>query len=327
MLSSEICDPCNCEMLRISSFKKNLIENQKKLNFLLESTGFSLEARLDPIKVEFIEPTDEVKAEIMQMEDESMEPEENKSLSSFRRRISRFSVPTSLYSKLYDKFPCYQCDAVFAMESAMRHHAETVHTSFDEETEEKSCAKPLSAVRKAKKIICVNDVDHHKQSTENHPSKFKYACDTCHKGFMFKYKLNAHLPTHCERKLFTCDVVGCDKNYATLDTLKDHKTYHQQPSFQCEVCHKMFHKKNQLLNHMSRHYTLEFPCSIDGCTRSFRLEPQLVKHKQQFHSQVSRFSCDLCNNIFANKNSFKKHLRNFHVEMDEKVIETKVNKI
>lgn len=136
MLTLNICKECNQELQRFCSFKKKVLNNQQKLMNLLKTvnTAMTKNTVVDPIKVEFIEPTAFIKEEL---QDESVDQVEdlNKTLSKHRKKLARFSVPKSLYPRAKESFPCYQCDEVFFIESEVRQHAEIVHTPLDIELE------------------------------------------------------------------------------------------------------------------------------------------------------------------------------------------------
>lgn len=136
MLSLNICKDCNQELQRFFSFKKKVLNNQQKLMNLLRTVNPAINKStvVDPIKVEFVEPTAFIKEEL---QDESVDQivDSDKTLSKHRKKLARFSVPKSLYPRTNQSFPCYQCDKVFLVESEVRQHAEIVHTPLDIELE------------------------------------------------------------------------------------------------------------------------------------------------------------------------------------------------
>lgn len=120
-------------MQKFSDFKKKLLNNQQTLTRLLTKTSLAeiQSSVIDPIKVEFVEPTVFIKEEL---HDESSDQNETSDLSldSCRQKLGRFSVQKNNNPQGDQRFPCYQCDEVFLNEAKVKQHAEIVHTPLDE---------------------------------------------------------------------------------------------------------------------------------------------------------------------------------------------------
>lgn len=96
----------------------------------------------------------------------------------------------------------------------------------------------------------------------------------------------------------TSDVSGVNQNQRIL-----------KPTFSCEVCGKLFHKRSRLSSHIIVHSEeKEFVCSV--CNKGFKNKPQLRRHSNT-HSAVPNFCCNICGRGFKH-NDVAKHIRRFH---------------
>jgi len=68
----------------------------------------------------------------------------------------------------------------------------------------------------------------------------------CGRIFKDKYKLNDHLVTHSEQKLFVCDIAECDKKFKRKQTLNRHiKSFHEKKTIRkCNYCSLVFLSNN-----------------------------------------------------------------------------------
>jgi len=116
-------------------------------------------------------------------------------------------------------------------------------------------------------------------------------CKICKKEFSSTYKLATHMKRHQGDLNFPCN--ECDAMFASTASLNKHKLSHQK-SFQCELCQKMFSRKDNLTAHLQTHFrsegkgrgrglVVEYICSFCHCTVASR--EQLVAHFSQLHSQ------------------------------------------
>ena len=84
----------------------------------------------------------------------------------------------------------------------------------------------------------------------------------------------------------------------------------------CHICGKVYARKDNLLNHLSRHSGIQLKC--EHCNKGFRTANDLYKHKKRLHAQVSGLksayvvNCDQCGRKFTDKGrAYKDHL-DFH---------------
>ena len=76
-------------------------------------------------------------------------------------------------------------------------------------------------------------------------------CKICNKEFSSTYKLATHMKRHQGNLDFPC--IECDTMFASTASLNKHKLSHKK-SFQCELCQKMFSRKDNLTAHLQTHF-------------------------------------------------------------------------
>ena len=98
----------------------------------------------------------------------------------------------------------------------------------------------------------------------------------------------------------------CNQTFATLESLKKHKTIHtiRKSEFKCSMCENRFLSQQNLQSHMITH-TSEKPFQCDECSKTFNNHGSLLKHKESQHKET-RFNCDNCN--YKALRSYKRRL-------------------
>lgn len=77
----------------------------------------------------------------------------------------------------------------------------------------------------------------------------------------------------------------------------------------CDVCKKVFKRKEHLMQHLKSHVGLRpFKCEEPGCNKSFSRKEHLLRHIVS-HTGKKMFSCDLCHKFFSRKDNLNKHRR------------------
>ena len=102
-----------------------------------------------------------------------------------------------------------------------------------------------------------------------------HKCSQCTKYYLFESTLRHHRHSHTKQKLFRCFFGSCQKSYKHPQDLNHHTTLHQQVTFTCELCDKMFNQKRLLKRHEVIH-TNALPFTCTNCQQSFRqMEPTI----------------------------------------------------
>ena len=103
------------------------------------------------------------------------------------------------------------------------------------------------------------------------------------KYFLFESTLKQHRCCHKKARLFSCIFGSCHQSYKHPQDLNHHVAMHQQITFNCELCDKMFTQKRLLKRHVIIH-TNVLPHACSYCSQRFRHSTQLYRHKSKFHN-------------------------------------------
>lgn len=77
----------------------------------------------------------------------------------------------------------------------------------------------------------------------------------------------------------------------------------------CEVCKKIFKRKEFLMQHLKSHIGLRpFKCDEPTCNKSFSRKEHLLRHVVS-HTGKKMFNCDVCKKLFSRKDNLNKHRR------------------
>jgi len=109
-------------------------------------------------------------------------------------------------------------------------------------------------------------------------------CHICQKKFSSIYKLKIHLNIHEGKLNFQC--LSCLKKFPSKYALNKHSLTHEK-KFQCELCEKIFSRKDHLQTHIKNHMLknndvesrnprVEYICSF--CNSHFLSKVDLMKH-------------------------------------------------
>ncbi|XP_070188665.1 oocyte zinc finger protein XlCOF6-like [Littorina saxatilis] len=102
----------------------------------------------------------------------------------------------------------------------------------------------------------------------------------------------------------------CDKVFAKDTNLKVHMKQHQEPKFSCDICHKKFTYKCNMMRHRDTHSTeKQFHCDI--CAKQFCTKFLLASH-MRMHNQDLMFKCEICGKGLTRKDYLKNHIKKMH---------------
>ena len=187
----------------------------------------------------------------------------------------------------YD-FPCPNCESKFKVKRILLRHIEYVHNKQSDEV--------FSSTICLKELFSKAKLSHHIKSHEE-----KVQCEICKlpifQSSLMKHKKRRHknmtLPKQRLMKNQKCEL--CNQTFATLESLKKHKTIHtiRTSEFKCSMCENRFLSQRNLQSHMITH-TSEKPFQCDECSKTFNNHGSLLKHKESQHKET-RINCDNCN--------------------------------
>ena len=81
----------------------------------------------------------------------------------------------------------------------------------------------------------------------------------------------------------------CNQEFTCIQNLRKHNidTHGIMKSFSCNICHKVFNKKNQLMSHRYEvHRGRIFSCGY--CNKSFKRLGHLISHKYRIHNTAKK---------------------------------------
>ncbi len=106
----------------------------------------------------------------------------------------------------------------------------------------------------------------------------KLECPKCHKTFVSKGSLNAHMKLHFGVFKFWCD--ECKKGYNHRSNYQQHMAKHEGRTFPCQFCTKRFQTEKSLTNHTMSHTGLyRHRCSY--CQKGFATRHQWEMHEKK----------------------------------------------
>ncbi len=273
-----------------------------------------------------------------------------------------FSGSSQLYTHIrYHKkdkpFSCTLCDTKCYTKVQLRKHVDAVHKKL----------RPYTCPTCKKSFSQKSYLNYHVKFLHNNP-RMCYSCSVCKKRFLAKSALNQHMKfdhtevvqnvtvkrcSLCPKQYlkqenldkhvaadhaFVCTI--CKKSFASEGTLKAHRKYHNR----CNVCRKLFNKKEYLLRHMMFAHKTSHPFMCVICYRAYRLKDEVEKHLEEMHHQSKemlnqetstpsgsklksvhsprfkvegKYQCSICKELFDKKGQLKKHQNICH--KDEKV--------
>lgn len=75
----------------------------------------------------------------------------------------------------------------------------------------------------------------------------------------------------------------------------------------CEICDKVFKRKEHLAQHVKLHLGLRpFKCEEPNCNKAFSRKEHLMRHCVS-HTGKKQFDCDICHKLFSRKDNLNKH--------------------
>ncbi|XP_077345730.1 uncharacterized protein LOC143989468 [Lithobates pipiens] len=136
------------------------------------------------------------------------------------------------------------------------------------------------------------------------PTKKRFPCAECGKGFHSKSGLKEHIRTHTGEKLHPC--LECGKCFSKKCNLYRHQRYHTgEKPYSCSECGKCFVQQSKLVIHQRSH-TGEKPYSCPECRKFFSQKANLYKH-QRLHTHEKPYSCPECGKCFPQKYNLITH--------------------
>lgn len=184
----------------------------------------------------------------------------------------------------------------------------------DEVSEEKSapCKSKNFTCSKCHKTF--NKASHLKRHKLTH-EEAKFICDVdgCDKRYVRQDHLSVHrMNSHAEPRPFTCDEPHCKKGFHRQDYLKRHiETQHGENAkdhVTCEICEKSFKSKKYLKSHLKSHENPK-PLTCKFCNKVFSRRTDLNEHMTKDHQDEKPYLCSECGLRFVRNDYLVIHMR------------------
>ncbi|XP_022230475.2 zinc finger protein 436 [Drosophila obscura] len=131
-----------------------------------------------------------------------------------------------------------------------------------------------------------------------------YVCHVCHKPFRQQCRLNQHMRSHINEKLYRCE--ECGKKLKHLRNFKEHMLTHTNVKpHQCPICGRFYRTTSSLAAHKRTHAE-EKPHNCDQCGRGYAALDHLKRHMLT-HTGERPYACDLCDKAYYDSSSLRQH--------------------
>ncbi|XP_047039367.1 zinc finger protein 431-like [Helicoverpa zea] len=248
--------------------------------------------------------------------------------------ILKFSNATPFTNKTLLGYSCGYCDLSYPDPADLRHHTETSHqkerlnfkANFDmSEYNVKVDVTDLTCSLCEEKMDSVGIFKEHlvKQHSKtiyndikDHILQFKlkkgevYDCAMCPSTYETFKMLKQHMNKHYSN--YTCSI--CDTSFATKRSLTAHRTTHEEGSFKCDHCEKVFPSRTKKHYHEKmKHLGARNISNCPYCNVPFRSYYQRNQHLVKVHNNEAQYKCNVCNKAYILKSLLMYHIKKSHL--------------
>ncbi|XP_063837000.1 zinc finger protein 1 homolog [Ostrinia nubilalis] len=248
--------------------------------------------------------------------------------------VLKFSNATPFKNKSLLGFSCGYCESTFPDPADLRSHTESSHlkerldfkSNFDmTEYNVNLDITDLLCTLCDEKMINLSALKEHLVKTHNktiyndikdHLLQFKlkkgevYDCAMCTSTYETFKMLKQHMNIHYSN--YTCE--KCDTSFATKRSLNAHTTTHQEGSFKCDYCEKIFSSKPKKHYHeKTKHLGARNISNCPFCNEPFRSYYQRNQHMVKVHNSEAQYKCNICNKSYILKSLLMYHIKKNHL--------------
>ncbi|CAH1778244.1 unnamed protein product [Owenia fusiformis] len=197
-------------------------------------------------------------------------------------------------------YPCDVCKMEFQTADMYTSHMSVNHNIFEESTNNGG-ALPTC-------YLC-QTLYPDRKALKNHWNlkHMTKKCERCNIILPNKRAYRTHLQDVHDEKIL-CDL--CGKQSGSLNDLKEHRKihFHITPDVQCEICHKMFHRRSNL----NRHIRLTHSTSSRIVPRSGIALRNVLASVNFIHLDDNTIQCPECFTVCGSRSLAKSHYISFH---------------
>lgn len=248
--------------------------------------------------------------------------------------ILKYSNVIPFKNKSMLGFVCGYCDATYPDPKDLRSHTEIDHRkdrlSFKQsfvmaeynvklditDLKCKICSTNMENLTKLKDHL----VDNHKKvvytDIKDHLMQFRlkkgdvFDCVMCPSTYETFKMLKQHMNKHyCN---YSC--TKCENSFATKRSLSAHQETHQDGSFKCDLCDKIFSTRTKKQYHeKAKHMGTRNISNCPYCDVPFRSYYQRNQHMVKVHDSDVKYKCNVCNKGYILKSLLMSHIKKNHL--------------
>lgn len=137
-----------------------------------------------------------------------------------------------------------------------------------------------------------------------------YDCALCSSTYETFKMLKQHMNIHYSN--YICS--KCETPFTTKRSLHAHKTTHQEGSFKCDHCEKVFPSRSKKMYHEKmKHMGARNISNCPYCAEPFRSYYQRNQHLIKVHNTEAQYKCNVCNRSFILKSLLMSHIKKNHL--------------
>ncbi|KAG6460262.1 hypothetical protein O3G_MSEX011859 [Manduca sexta] len=248
--------------------------------------------------------------------------------------ILKYSNATPFKNKSLLGFICGYCEAAYPDPADLRTHTEIDHkkerlefkSSFDmtEYSVKLNVADLMCTLCDAKMdnlgalkehLVKIHDKTFH-NDIKDHILQFKlkkgdcFDCAMCSSTYETFKMLKQHMNKHYSN--YICS--KCGTAFATKRSLNAHRTTHQEGSFKCDHCDKVFATRSKKCYHEKmKHLGARNISNCPYCNEPFRSYYQRNQHLVKVHNNEAQYKCNVCNKAYILKSLLMYHIKKSHL--------------
>ncbi|XP_060809239.1 zinc finger protein 25 [Amyelois transitella] len=247
--------------------------------------------------------------------------------------ILKYSNALPFKNKNLLGYQCGYCDSTYPDPLDLRSHTDSNHkmerleykANFDFEYNVKLditdlvctlCDERKDDLAKLKEHLMKTHEKIIHEDIKDHLQQFKlkkgevYDCAMCSATYETFKMLKQHMNKHYRN--YTCS--NCDTSFATRRSLNAHRVTHQEGSFKCDHCEKVFSNKTKKHYHeKTKHLGNRSIANCPYCNESFRSYYQRNQHLIKVHNSETPYKCNVCDKEYALKSLLMYHIKKSHL--------------